>query len=67
MMVRFKTNNVKSDVFHIVNTKSMDIIQWHYNGKQEILGIYVKKTYKTLKGAMKGVKECETIVWEKAA
>jgi hypothetical protein len=69
-MVRFKTkadNKGKegNEVYHIVATRSLDVIQDHWTKTNTILGVMIRKTYKTLNGATKGVKEGETIILEK--
>lgn len=69
-MVRFKTktdNNGKNggEVYHIVATSSLDAIQAHWLKERVILGVMIRKTYKTLTGADKALKNDETIVLEK--
>lgn len=64
-MVRFKTNSDGNEVYHIVATRSLDVIQDHWIKTNTILGIMIRKSYKTLNGASKALKEGETIVVEK--
>lgn len=69
-MIRFKTktdNTGKngSEVYHIVAISSLDTIQAHWIKEQVIPGFMVRKTYKTLVGANKALKQGETIVLEK--
>jgi hypothetical protein len=69
-MIRFKTktdNTGKNggEVYHVVATSSLDVIQAHWIKEQVIVGFMIKKTYKTLRGAEKAIKEGESVVWEK--
>lgn len=69
-MIRFKTKADSSgrnggEVYHIVATSSLDAIQAHWMKEQVIVGFMVRKTYKTLVGANKALKDGETIVLEK--
>lgn len=69
-MIRFKTktdNTGKNggEVYHIVANASLDAIQAHWIKEQVILGFMIRKTYKTLIGAQKALKQGETIVLEK--
>ena len=56
-MVRFKTNSNGNEVYHIVATRSLDVIQDHWIKTNTILGIMIRKSYKTLNGASKAVKD----------
>lgn len=69
-MIRFKTktdNTGKNggEVYHVVATASLDAIQAHWMKEQVIVGFMIRKTYKTLVGANKALKQGETIVLEK--
>ena len=69
-MIRFKTktdNTGKNgnEVYHIVAETSLDIIQDYWIKNSMILGIMVRRSYKTLKGAEKSLKQGERVVLEK--
>lgn len=69
-MIRFKTktdNTGKNgnEVFHIVSKNSLDVIQKFWVENNLILGIMIRRSYKTLRGAEKSLKQGEVIVMEK--
>lgn len=69
-MIRFKTKADSTgknggEVYHIVATSSLDIIQAHWIEEKVITGFLIRKTYKTLRGAENALKEGESVVWEK--
>lgn len=63
-MFRYKTSASK-DLFHIVLMDIMPYIQGHYAHTKSIDPTAIIKTYKTLLGAQKALKEGYAIVWEK--
>ncbi len=63
-MFRYKTSASK-DFFHIVPMALMDSVQATYLASKGIDRAHVMKTYKTLLGAQKALKEGFVIVWEK--
>jgi hypothetical protein len=69
-MIRFKTktdNTGKNgnEVYHIVSENSLDLIQYHWVNTQTILGLSIRRSYKTLRGAEKSLKQGEKIILEK--
>lgn len=69
-MIRFKTkadNKGKdgNEAFHIVSEASLDLIQNEWFKTQTILGISIRRSYKTLRGAEKSLKHGEVVVMEK--
>jgi hypothetical protein len=69
-MIRFKTktdNTGKNgnEAFHIVAEASLDLMQDHWTRTQTILGLSIRRSYKTLKGAEKSLKQGEVVVMEK--
>jgi hypothetical protein len=63
-MIRYKTSSSK-DSYHIVLLDVMPYMQTFWSQNNAIDLTEVLKTYKTLLGAQKAVKEGYVIVWEK--
>jgi hypothetical protein len=69
-MIRFKTkadNKGKdgNEAFHVVSEASLDLIQDHWLKTQTILGVSIRRSYKTLRGAENSLKQGEVMVMEK--
>jgi hypothetical protein len=69
-MIRFKTKTDNAgkngnEAFHIVAEASLDLIQDHWLKTQTILGVSIRRSYKTFKGAQKSIKQGEVMVMEK--
>jgi hypothetical protein len=65
-MIRYKTKKQGQDAYHIVKLVVMPYVQSYWAHNNAIPADIIVKTYKTQRGAEKGLKDGEVVVWEKA-